>query len=1411
MKKTFQQNIFKSVLLLLSVALLVVGTIIVAVATTSTSLYHTLTINFDDQVDKCEIEYVKDNKGTIEKKEVTNGETFEILDGVRVSIVITPKPGMWPSFTFGDTTHAAGISGRKIEWSEFIADNTVSVTCKNRTYTIHALDLDGITDVKDKLPGGDDIVYKYTVQEGEILTLEALTNGGVKYTSGSEDLIELPMVTSGTQIFKGWYIKTSEDSVSPIVPDSQTNKYYMPKTLTMMTDYMHDQDGIIYVFPKFEPKSAVVYREDWVHKETGDDHGKMQLFSSKREEFVGSSIYALALNYWVDDPLDAYKAYKGYLLHTTCNHNKCDGAPITVYDSTTEEYRNTVYRYYTPILYNLTYVDVSEQFESSQTYSYSTPTTINNPVRTGYTFKGWEIKVYNATTGEWDSYMWTIPEDQPEKCFVFGAEVSYFDEQTGTWNDPNSVYASDAQADGTYEIKLVAQWQANEYTITYPWGNLEDLITNKAELPTSFTFDATCFIPNPYRPGYIFNGWTMTYTDNDNLADASGLTEGEGGYALNCSMYTAHVTLTAKWKAESYKVELNVDGTVFDTIEKVVYDQALPVQSVTAPTLYGYNFVGYFSAPNGQGQMYFDANGNCAVAKWGLDGENNGTIVLYAFWERKPVSITVTPIEKVPEGIKITIVDKENNKEYEGNTATLLFGTEYYVKIEMPEGFKIVEWNGVAIENYSGTTFQSAVARIESEDAIVLSAKARPDAPNVGVGEDVGNIIVESDTSIKVPFANADVAGRYEVAISRDPNDTNLNWNQVPEGDTYYLFTGLNPGTTYYVFIRLQETDNTHSGIPTVKEELTRYDAYVNSVIEQLNGMFTQNDGNVTQALIQITVNKIEELKNSETLPDDFYAQIEALIAEAEQRIVFTRFQDSKIAALDTFYQSCIKSQGFSKINEELLEALCLAAVADISSAENEAAVNEIYNIAKAAMDAVPVTYLYATDSNSSITLESLLGLQQGGGIALHSVEDIKALRRAIADAIAQGKITAGSFITIEEATDLLRVLDTVGAYQLYITNVQPTKGDEFVFTITIPEHLAGRTGLQVAYYNTATGMVELLETTTQGNTLVFRAKQVADFVILADPVINLTGVIVALSVIVLCLLIAVLLVLAARNKAKNTIQHASVALPILFAAQFVPANAELIALALGAIAIILQVVLMWLLISSGMIRISKAKKAAPVQQNAPAVAGEFEQAENASEDSAIDDALIEEGAEYGELADEDLGEYEATQEVYDEDGYTDDTDDVYEEDGAEAYGEEAEEVYDDEEFIESATDPYYSMNDEENVYEFDEEETQRVSHAEETDTETEGQADDTNALDGVFGEGDVQGGYTADEAGDSRYEDEYNNSYETGDEAFAAQTNAEDADRAKEAGQGTVDPKAYIINDEEELSDAEEMYQYDE
>ena len=1032
----------------MSVALLVVGSAIGILA--NTPITKELTITFDADVEKC-IVYVKDNPDaewenyqTVEE----SGTVVSVPYNKNVKLTVVPAIGKWPLIIVEGETIST-LQGNNVSWNPFKESASVSITCTDRTYVIHALNYDQKEDIE------------YSTVEGSKYTIDQLTHGVVTYQYGTEPLTELPTVQKEDYTFHGWKIKMGEGPNDFLTIKADENgKYYIPNDLTR-TAYFDANNfdanrGTIFVYPDMRGVEYPIYREDRVYDSNSSNHLGGKLFGAiEQSAVVNTEIFADAeLFWWDDEELGGYKQYPGYLM---MDSSEVEYKGWAVGDNVTagDKYYNTVYRFYKPIQYQLTY-DLNDNgdvtYSPIGTYTYANPTPITAPSRRGYDFSGWQVAIYNAAEDKWIN---PLGKDElgNEKLtaidFVLGDGNATFDENGR--HDPNTVFASDAQADGKYEIRLTAQWQAKSYTITYPWGE-GVLVQNEAELPKEFTFDATCFIPNPYRPGYSFNGWSVYTGSGSPMAD-TGLTAAEGGYDLNCSEYAENITLVANWVVETYNVELDdgMDETENTVISNVVYDQTFPVESTTVPVNYGYNFKGYFSAEN---EMYIDENGNRVAKVWTVDGEDGGTIVLHAVWERKPITVTVNPIEKVPEGVKITIVDKENNKEYEGNTATLLFGTEYYVKIEMPAGFKIVEWAGQKVEDYSEEIFVSGVARIETEDAIILSAVARPNAPTIGSGENVESVMVESDTSISVNFKDANVAGLYEIAISLDSNPDNLAtdaWKQIAAGEKSYLFTDLTYGTFYHVFVRLKETDSTLSGIPAVEDRLTEYDKSVNDIINKLNGMFQEGDGNITKALIQTTVNKIEELKNipRENHPENFYEQINTLVAEVEAKILFTRLQDEKIAKLEGFLNQCFLSGSFSQQNKALLDELCKAAVADISTADTEAAVNETYTTARAAMEAVPVNYLY--DANGMMQLTSLSGLKQGSGIVLNSIEDVKALRRAVADAIAQGKIIADS----EEAKALLRALDTVSAYNFYLVNVQPDGDDNFTFTMTIPASLA--------------------------------------------------------------------------------------------------------------------------------------------------------------------------------------------------------------------------------------------------------------------------------------------------------------------------------------------------------------------
>ncbi len=1357
--KMTKTSFAKRAVLLLAFTLLF--TLVTATAVMAGDPNPTLVFTFNP--DECTV--VLEYSGAEEPIQMESDVPVEIPYGASVTVTVTANMGyrVVDIQDVDDNNHSIKQPDKPVyQKPSFLASLRGNILCETSVF-----------DVDFEV---DDILYQPV--SGNMAELSGLKY----YYKQPTQITVLPEVVRDGYKFDHWQVVKSDGTEVQKLTKNPEGKYEIPYEI-INGDMV--ETGKIYLHAVFVPVTYEVIRHDKAYdtvagttiKHLGTYTGQMPM------DALVSALTQMGDDAESTDPSNPYLNYKSYIGYKLFVEGDYPTKNITIPTETNNP--NTFERWYLPIVYALEYQLAGGTLPDGAptTYTYDAYTSILQPTRRGYQFMGWRVTVDGVMVAE------------TGKDFVLGNE-----------GVNNAKYAAKDE-----KIVLEAIWQAEKYNITYNWGASADLIVNKNDLIDaygSFEFDKVTFIPNPVRAGYTFKGWTLTYTNGDATPDNVGLVAATGGYNLDGSLHAQEITLTAAWEVEVYNVILDGQEDAPDgyttQIPNVQFDAPLsiPGGAVIVPQREGYTFDGYWSAPNGGGKQYIDKEGNSVCELWDLDGEN-GSVTLYAKWVINEYSITINPVDKLPAGKEVIITLYVGNTPmvYTGEPIKLNYKTEFYVVITMPQGYEIVAWN---VDGFTanGNVFTSSNITVGAED-MTLSAQARPSAPVLG--GDVTSIRPISDTEIKILFADAAIAALYEVAISLDGDVANLAadaWKSIlQDQDSYcdtYVFADLQPGTNYYVFVRLKETADAYSGIALVQKTLTEYDEYVEDAVDRLNGLLTDTDGGNAKGVIQDTINAIDALRTQDPLPADFYDQVEALVAAVEAKLAFARLQDSKIAALEAHREDCMASGSFSQENKTLLNTLCAQAVAAISAATTEDDIETIFNTAKADMKAVPVTHLY--DANGMMQLTTLLGLGQDSGITLNSVEDIKALRRAISNAIAQGNITADSFITIEEATKLLQALDTVAAYSFKLINVQAVDGDVFTLRLTIPEHLAGSTGLQVAYFNQATGMLELLETTVEGNTLVFKAKQITDFVILADPTVDLTIVIIVLSAILLCQLIAIALVLVSRNKAKNAVTHASVALPMFLTIHFLPvANAELIALGLGIAVIVAQIVLMWLLLSSGMIRVFKTKKTAPHEEKeVTAVVRE----EDLQEESYA--ALEEENIEPLE---EENGEEALGDEAFDEELAQElalEREELTEE-------ELPEEIYDDEEFIEAAPNPYYSLDEEENVYAFDEEEAERVSDVDTTDQEAEETPYGTDPLDGVFGEADVQDGDATDEGGSPLDEDSYGESYEYGDEADAPYAETEESDREETEGQGTVDPYAYVVNDEEEILDDEDMYRYDE
>ncbi|MBQ5378997.1 MAG: InlB B-repeat-containing protein [Paludibacteraceae bacterium] len=172
-----------------------------------------------------------------------------------------------------------------------------------------------------------------------------------------------------------------------------------------------------------------------------------------------------------------------------------------------------------------------------------------------------------------------------------------------------------------YAINLVYSGDTPEppaptptYTLTYDEnggsGEMDEETVNEG---ASVTVKANAFTA---PEGYTFKEWNTN-------AKGSG-TKYNVGQSVTM---TADLTLYAVWSPKTYTVTLNAaGGTGGTTSVTATFDDPMP--NITIPTRTNYSFLGYFSAQNGQGTQYYDANGS-STNSWTTP--SNAT--LYAAWE----------------------------------------------------------------------------------------------------------------------------------------------------------------------------------------------------------------------------------------------------------------------------------------------------------------------------------------------------------------------------------------------------------------------------------------------------------------------------------------------------------------------------------------------------------------------------------------------------------------------------------------------------------------------------------------------------------------------------------------------------------------------------------------------------------
>ena len=1057
---------------------------------------------------------------------------------------------------------------------------------------------------------------------------------------------------------------------------------------------------------------------------------------------------------------DGYKQYVGY--YDFAKYAELADAEGKYYTTLakvkTDWDANKVYRFYVPISYKLIYenVDSTEGYPTTHVYNTNTSFVDHKPTRIGYHFVGWKVyiqkgnekidittsigglgysKIENLTlyarelvladgneTNEitleavWEANVYDITYNwngadagkitfTPAAGYKFDTDLvltdpirpgyTFFGWTLTSGETTETIASVEGKTTLTAKkytdaITLTAQWKANEYTVTLDGAGA----TKPGTASFKVTFDSPLTLEGlilPEKEGHKFFGFAT--------ADGVFYIDAAGKSLVSVWDIPENTTLYAKWEVLSYKVTVNATNAEI-YLNDILY-QGTPIEfpygttvNVLIKTANTHKVTSWEG--NAVGHTHsFTASFVLGAADVELDAVVLPMIASPAF-RVDYVAEQFTTAETLPNG----------NYQIKCGSETLkirVTGGVIYVNdvkvtaITIPESFfgKSVEF----------MTFGDGTTNADSDTATVTLA-ARPELPEQN--KHIGSIYPSDIDSIAVERnPNSAYTYEYEFAVALNADGTGLTWKSFSElanpKENVYLLEGLNPGTIYYVYVRVKASDGNYPhGLVNMSQQSTFFTDYLNKKIDDLQKLIEDGDGDIVRTLV---AKAIEDAKALPKPSATFYEDLEGIYNRVLAAVPFARQQDTRIAELRALRDSLIATDEFSSESNNKLNDICSTAVSSITAAKTGDEVEAIYQKAVADMTAVKVTYLFFGNAK----LISSLGLPQGTKLFVQRMEDITSLTNAIDVAITSGRLAvAGDSMTLAEALEAFRSLDVMAGYTLRLSrnDAAYTNYDgSYEIRVLLPEELWGVSGLQVAYYNEKSG-IEVLDTARDGNYLVFTATHLSDFAILGDPTMNLTPFIIALGLILACQLIAIILMLARRVKNARRMYHASFALPtVALTIRFLPANGLTLALVLGALVVVLQIILMYLLLSTDMVhhREKREKKQEREPEAVPTMAVPEEEPEEADKETDENG----EDAEYLPLMiNEDGEEDDDPFKTFEEDGQS--AEDI---EDSENGGPEDDSVYVDlrtgevfgdtdhyEDFIEPAANPKYSLPDDEYV-----------------------------------------------------------------------------------------------------------------
>ena len=266
-----------------------------------------------------------------------------------------------------------------------------------------------------------------------------------------------------------------------------------------------------------------------------------------------------------------------------------------------------------------------------------------------------------------------LPVEPMLKGYTFAFWYLGEDEQNATAYDFNTPV--------TENITLTAKWNINKYTVTFNTdGGTPVPPAQEVEYGLTATEPAA-----PEKTGYTFDGWYLG--------------EAEEPFSFDTAI-TSDITLTAKWKLNTYTVTFDPNGGSVDPTSKTV-TFGEPYGELPVPTRKGYTFDGWYTEAE---------DGTVVTADTTVTATTDHT--LYAHWTLTPPAADSKPSYS-GVNVRVKCVDNKSGHKQGAYFYGLVYGLSDYSGINEPESW--VEEDGeyfytltinkdVYIARYANTT-----------------------------------------------------------------------------------------------------------------------------------------------------------------------------------------------------------------------------------------------------------------------------------------------------------------------------------------------------------------------------------------------------------------------------------------------------------------------------------------------------------------------------------------------------------------------------------------------------------------------------------------------------------------------------------------------------------------------------------